>query len=71
MLSPHLYLTKSDGKKFGKSEDGNIWLDPKLTSPYRFYQFWLRASDEDIVKFYKYFSLESRETMESRIKIIR
>ena len=60
-------LTKSDGKKFGKSEDGNIWLDPNLTSPYRFYQFWLRASDEDIVKFYKYFSLESREIMEGRI----
>lgn len=61
-------LTKADGKKFGKSEEGNIWLDGRLTSPYRFYQFWLRASDEDIVKFYKYFSLEERSVMEERIE---
>ena len=61
-------LTKADGKKFGKSEEGNIWLDPKLTSPYKFYQFWLNAADDDIVKFYKFFSLENREKMEERIK---
>jgi len=53
-------LTKSDGKKFGKSEDGNIWLDPKLTTPYKFYQFWLNADDQDIPTFVKYFSLKPR-----------
>jgi tyrosyl-tRNA synthetase len=61
-------LTKSDGKKFGKSEEGNIWLDPNLTSPYKFYQFWLRTPDEDIVKFFKYFSLESRNEMIEKIE---
>ncbi len=61
-------LTKSDGKKFGKSEEGNIWLDAKITSPYKFYQFWLRPSDDDIVKFYKFFSLEDRKVMEGRIE---
>ena len=60
-------LTKGDGQKFGKSEDGNIWLDSNLTSPYKFYQFWLNTSDSDIVKYYKYFSLEKHSTMESRI----
>ncbi|MEE9373958.1 MAG: tyrosine--tRNA ligase [Saprospiraceae bacterium] len=61
-------LTKADGKKFGKSEVGNIWLDSKLTSPYKFYQFWINAADDDIVKFYKFFSLEKRPVMETRIK---
>lgn len=60
-------LTKSDGKKFGKSEKGNIWLDPKLTSPYEFYQFWLNADDADVEKFIKYFSLKSRGDMEAMI----
>jgi len=60
-------LTKADGKKFGKSEEGNIWLDPKMTSPYKFYQFWINAADDDIIKFYKFFSLEDKNTMESRI----
>lgn len=60
-------LTKSDGKKFGKSEEGNIWLDRRLTSPYKFYQFWINASDQDIIKFYKYFSLEERSVMETKI----
>ena len=54
-------LTKSDGKKFGKSEDGNIWLDPNLTSPYKFYQFWINADDADMAKFFRTFSLKSRE----------
>jgi tyrosyl-tRNA synthetase len=54
-------LTKADGKKFGKSEEGNIWLDPKKTSPYKFYQFWLNADDADIEKFTKYFTLKSKE----------
>ena len=61
-------LTKSDGKKFGKSEAGNIWLDPQLTSPYKFYQFWINAADDDIIKFYKFFSLEEREQMMERIQ---
>ncbi len=51
-------LTKSDGKKFGKSEQGNIWLDATKTSPYKFYQFWLNADDADIEKFMKYFTLK-------------
>jgi tyrosyl-tRNA synthetase len=54
-------LTKSDGKKFGKSEEGNIWLDPNLTSPYKFYQFWINADDADLAKFFRTFSLKSRE----------
>ncbi len=57
-------LTKADGEKFGKSEKGNIWLDPSLTSPYEFYQFWLNADDNDLPKFLRYFSLNSREEIE-------
>lgn len=56
-------LTKSDGKKFGKSEEGNIWLDPKLTSPYKFYQFWINADDQDMSKFLRIFSLKNQETI--------
>ncbi|MBC6992918.1 tyrosine--tRNA ligase [Neolewinella lacunae] len=54
-------LTKADGTKFGKSEGGNIWLDPDLTSPYDFYQFWIRSNDADIPTYLKYFSLRSKE----------
>jgi tyrosyl-tRNA synthetase len=58
-------LTKSDGKKFGKSEEGNIWLDPNLTSPYKFYQFWLNVDDADLNKFFRYFTLKTeREVIE-------
>ena len=57
-------LTKSDGKKFGKSEQGNIWLDPKMTSPYQFYQFWINADDADLPTFMRYFTLKSREEVE-------
>ncbi len=57
-------LTKADGTKFGKSEAGNIWLDPNLTSPYKFYQFWLNADDNDLPKFLRYFSLKNREEIE-------
>lgn len=57
-------LTKADGTKFGKSEKGNIWLDPDLTSPYDFYQFWLNADDRDLTKFLKTFSLKSREEIQ-------
>lgn len=59
-------LTKSDGRKFGKSEEGNLWLSPDLTSPYKFYQFWLRADDADISKFTRYFTLKTREEIETR-----
>ncbi|MBX2890221.1 MAG: tyrosine--tRNA ligase [Saprospiraceae bacterium] len=58
-------LTKADGTKFGKSTAGNIWLDPNLTSPYRFYQFWLNADDRDLPKFLRYFSLKSKEEIEA------
>lgn len=58
-------LTKSDGKKFGKSEKGNLWLDPERTSPYQFYQFWINADDADVMKFIKYFTLKSREEIET------
>ena len=57
-------LTKSDGKKFGKSEEGNIWLDPQMTTPYKFYQFWLNVDDKDLPKLVRYFSLRSREEVE-------
>jgi len=58
-------LTKADGSKFGKSEEGNIWLDAKLTSPYKFYQFWINAADDDIARFTRYFSLKSRAEIEA------
>lgn len=58
-------LTKTDGSKFGKSESGNIWLDPELTSAYEFYQFWLRADDADLPKFMRYFSFRSKEEVEA------
>lgn len=61
-------LTKSDGKKFGKSEEGNIWLDAKMTSPYKFYQFWINADDADIAKFTRYFSFKSKEEVEAMEK---
>lgn len=58
-------LTKADGAKFGKSESGNIFLDPNLTSPYRFYQFWLNADDRDLPKLLRYFSLKTKEEIEA------
>ncbi|MGB0983598.1 MAG: tyrosine--tRNA ligase [Saprospiraceae bacterium] len=58
-------LTKSDGAKFGKSEKGNIWLDPEMTSPYEFYQFWLNATDADLPKLLRTFSLKNREEIEA------
>ena len=56
-------ITKSDGGKFGKTEKGNIWLDPQRTSPYQFYQFWLNASDEDAEKWIKIFTFLSRDAI--------
>ncbi|MDF2456543.1 MAG: tyrS [Cytophagaceae bacterium] len=58
-------ITKADGTKFGKSEGGNIWLDAKLTSPYKFYQFWLNASDEDAAKWIRIFTLLSKQEIET------
>jgi len=54
-------IKKADGTKFGKTESGNVWLDPKLTSPYKFYQFWLNTSDEDAEKYIKIFTLLPKE----------
>lgn len=56
-------LVKSDGKKFGKTEGGTIWLDPKKTTPYQFYQFWLNTDDADVGKFLRYFTFLSKETI--------
>ena len=54
-------LTKADGTKFGKSSDGNIWLDAELTSPYKFYQYWINSDDADLGKYLRYFSFKSKE----------
>lgn len=64
-------LTKSDGKKFGKSEKGNLWMDAEMTSPYQFFQFWINADDADIKTFTRYFTLKDRseiEQMENDLK---
>jgi tyrosyl-tRNA synthetase len=58
-------ITKADGGKFGKTEQGNIWLDPKRTSPYQFYQFWLNASDEDAEKWIRIFTFLTFDEIES------
>ena len=58
-------IKKADGTKFGKSESGNIWLDPKKTSPYKFYQFWLSASDADAPNFIRIFSLKTQQEIEA------
>lgn len=60
-------ITKADGSKFGKSEGGNIWLDPVRTSPYKFYQYWLNSSDEDAVNFIKIFTTWTKEEIDSLI----
>jgi tyrosyl-tRNA synthetase len=57
-------IKKADGTKFGKTESGNVWLDRKLTSPYKFYQFWLNTSDEDAVRYIKIFTLLSKQEVE-------
>jgi tyrosyl-tRNA synthetase len=59
-------LTKADGSKFGKSAEGNIWLDPDMTSPYKFYQFWINADDADVVRLTRFFTLLPREEIELR-----
>jgi tyrosyl-tRNA synthetase len=60
-------ITKSDGTKFGKTESGNVWLDPEKTSPYQFYQFWLNVSDEDAAKYIKIFTVLSQKEIEEII----
>ena len=57
-------VVKADGTKFGKSEGGSIWLDPEMTSPYAFYQFWINADDRDVNNYLRYFSFKSREEIE-------
>ena len=57
-------VTRSDGSKFGKSEAGNVWLDPARTSPYRFYQFWINADDRDAGRYLRYFTLLDRDAIE-------
>lgn len=61
-------ITKADGKKFGKTESGNVWLDPKRTTPYRFYQFWLNTSDDDAERYIKIFTSLDRETIEALVE---
>ena len=60
-------LMKSDGTKFGKTAGGSVWLDPEMTSPYAFYQFWLNSEDSDIPKYFKVFSFKSHEEIENLI----
>ena len=60
-------IKKADGGKFGKTEKGNIWLDPERTTPYQFYQFWLNVSDEDAERYIKIFTMLDRETIEGAI----
>ncbi|MBQ5903227.1 MAG: tyrosine--tRNA ligase, partial [Alistipes sp.] len=61
-------ITKADGTKFGKTESGNVWLSPRYTSPYKFYQFWLNVSDEDAKRYIKIFTLLDRETIDQLTK---
>ncbi len=60
-------ITKADGGKFGKTESGNVWLDPRYTSPYKFYQFWLNVSDADAEKYIKIFTFLSKEEVEALV----
>ena len=60
-------VTKADGTKFGKTESGNVWLDPRYTSPYKFYQFWLNVSDEDAERYIKIFTSLTKEEIDALI----
>lgn len=64
-------ITKADGSKFGKTEQGNVWLDPERTTPYTFYQFWLNSSDEDAEKYIKIFTLLGKEETDALINAHR
>lgn len=61
-------ITKSDGSKFGKTESGNVWLDPAKTSPYQFYQFWLNVADDDAARYIKIFTVLGKEEIEDLIR---
>jgi len=61
-------ITKADGKKFGKTESGNVWLDPKRTSPYKFYQFWLNVSDDDAERYIKIFTSLDKDTIDALVE---
>jgi tyrosyl-tRNA synthetase len=61
-------ITKADGGKFGKTEKGNVWLDPEKTTPFQFYQFWLNAADADTIKWIKIFTLLPKEEIEQLIE---
>ncbi len=61
-------ITKADGGKFGKTESGNVWLDPARTTPYQFYQFWLNVSDEDAQKYIKIFTVLSKEEIDALVE---
>ena len=63
-------ITKADGSKFGKTESGTVWLDPAMTSPYAFFQFWVNADDRDVVTYLKVFSFRSREEIEALEKAV-
>ena len=57
-------VTRADGSKFGKTEEGNVWLDPQRTSPYKFYQFWINTADADVIQYLKYFTFLPREEID-------
>jgi tyrosyl-tRNA synthetase len=61
-------ITKADGGKFGKTESGNVWLDPKRTSPYKFYQFWLNVSDEDAERYIKIFTSLEKDVIDALVE---
>ncbi len=61
-------ITKADGTKFGKTESGNVWLDPKRTSPYKFYQYWLNTSDDDAERYIKIFTFLSKQDIEELVR---
>jgi tyrosyl-tRNA synthetase len=61
-------ITKSDGKKFGKTESGNIWLDPQRTTPYKFYQFWLNVSDDDAERYIKIFTSLEKDVIDALVE---
>src|SRR6185295_14764853 len=64
-------VTAANGEKFGKTESGTIWLDPERTSPYHFYQFWLRTDDRDVIKYLKYFTWLGAAEIEELEKQVR
>ena len=64
-------ITKSDGGKFGKTEEGNVWLDPRYTSPYKFFQFWINVSDQDAEKYIKIFTLLSKDEIDDIVSAHR